>query len=85
MKHFFALAIFIESSFVSGSLRGAPASDVLRELATIEGTVSGECTVANFIDAVGTKAKLLDLLNVAESDLQSSLDAKCENALNPTV
>lgn len=85
MRHLFVLALFIESSFVSGSLRGAPASDVLRELATIEGSFSGECTVANFIDAVGTKAKLAGLLNVDESDLQSALDDKCENALNPTV
>ena len=52
-----------------------------------EESFKGDCTVSSFAGAVGSKADLAGLLGVANNDteLQEILDAKCKEALNPTM
>ena len=52
-----------------------------------EASFKGECTVSSFAGAVGGKAVLASLLGVTNNDtvLQDTLDAKCAEALKPTM
>ena len=52
-----------------------------------EASFEGGCTVSSFAGAVGGKAALASLLGVTNDDttLQNTLDAKCAEALKPTM
>lgn len=52
-----------------------------------EALFDGECTLSSFATVVGGKAKLAGLLGVTNDDtvLQDTLDAKCAEALTPTI
>jgi len=69
------------------SIRGAQVrSDTRRELQT-RFFIEGECTVANFEAAVGSRATLAGILGVSSdvAALQAALDTRCEIALNATI
>ena len=52
-----------------------------------EAIFHGECTLSSFATAVGGKANLAGLLGVTNDDTvpQDTLDAKCAEALTPTM
>ena len=52
-----------------------------------EASFKGDCTVSSFAGAVGGKVTLASLLGVTNDDttLQNTLDAKCAEALKPTM
>jgi len=70
------------------ALRGSqPAPSQQRALSTDGTGFQGSCTVNNFTDFVGTRAKLESLLGVG-SDIdimQTELTARCTAALDPTI
>lgn len=51
------------------------------------GSFFGECTVSNFIAAVGSASQLASLLNVSndQAALQAALSTKCAAALVPVL
>jgi len=86
MNKITVLLAFSSAHVADSALRGGKQQQQGRSLQDVK-TVSGECTVANFASAVGGKSTLASLLNSANNDaaMQSVLDTKCADALEPQI
>ena len=92
-----SLSILLAINSTAFALRGAKRASVetkmnqssssnsSRKLAEV--SFQGDCTVSTFAGVVGGKAALASILSVTNDDtvLQNTLDAKCAEALEPTM
>ena len=81
-----ALLLISSAVITESKLRASSSKDSIERKLLERTKVSGECTTANFIAALGTISDLANILGWMNSDLMEiELQKRCAAALKPTM